>query len=100
MRARFLCYISINVDAIDWANQAIFSAGAMCVRGKTASIEPDVWDMECLVPEHSKSRRAPELGILCRKYVGFDDTVRGGRAVQSADGEFHSTQHNSLQLAL
>ena len=91
----------MDIDATNWARQTVLPAGALCgVRGKTASIEPDVWDMKCLVPEHSKSRRAPELGILCRKYVDFDDTVRGGRAVQSADGEFHSTQHNSLQLAL
>ena len=53
MRARVLCCISIDVDATDWANQANLSAGAMCVRGKTASMEPDVGDMECLVPEHS-----------------------------------------------
>ena len=75
MRARVLCCISIDVDATDWANQANLSAGAMCVRGKTASMEPDVGDMECLVPEQLIEEHA---GILCRKYVDFDDTVRGG----------------------
>ena len=53
MRARVLGCISIDVDATDWANQAILSAGALCVRGKTASMESDVGDMECLEPEHS-----------------------------------------------
>ena len=53
MRARVLCCISIDVDATDWANQANLSAGGMCIRGKTASMEPDVGDMEYLVPEHS-----------------------------------------------